>query len=111
MSVFRRGLAHRDLKGRHSMADSPHLRIPKQAVPVYRGPSLAAQWIVLPAFIVTDVVPLAGGGTLAINFIPEDSPIRDSYSYFAPNVDQRMGVCSILSGGAAAYCARSGGLF
>jgi hypothetical protein len=75
------------------------LRLPIQALPVNRLE-------ILPVFVVT--VPVPGG---SVRFIPEVSPIRDSHAYFSSEVDQRFGICPVLSAYAVARCFQAGGLF
>jgi hypothetical protein len=72
------------------------LSLPIQAVPVSR-------WETLPAM----VIPVHG----VTSFIPQVSLIRDSHSYFSSEVDQRLGICPVLSAYAVARCFQAGGLF
>jgi hypothetical protein len=70
--------------------------LPIQAVPVSR-------WETLPAM----VVPVPG----VTSFIPQVSPIRHSHAYFSSEVNQRLGICPVLSTYAVARCFQTGGLY
>jgi hypothetical protein len=83
------------------------LRLPIQAVPVNRSevgaPNPFAPPAPLPAWIIT-----VGN----LKFIPAVfPPIRNSHAYFSGQVDQRLGICPVLSAYAVARCFRAGGLF
>ena len=43
--------------------------------------------------------------------VPEADPQPDSHAYFSSQVDQRLGICPVLSHYAVARCLLTGGLF
>jgi hypothetical protein len=75
------------------------LNLPTQTEPVIR-------YKILPVFMVT----VERNGK-KISFISDVSPIRNTYSPFSREVDQRLGICPVLSAYAIARCFRGGGLF
>jgi hypothetical protein len=79
------------------------LNLPTQAEPVIR-------YKILPVFMVT-VERIGPEGRKKISFIPDVSPRRNTYSPFSREVDQRVGICPVLSAYAVAQCFRAGGLF
>jgi len=82
----------------------PQLNLPSQAEPVIRHK-------ILPVFIVTIERKGPDGKPIKISFIPDVSPIRNTYSPFSSEIDQRLGICPVLSSYAVARCFRAGGLF
>jgi hypothetical protein len=74
----------------------PQLQLPVQTEPINR-------FKILPVFVIT--VPNV------VSFIPDVSPIRHTYSPFSGEVDQRLGICPVLSAYAVARCFQTGGLF
>ncbi len=76
------------------------LRLPIQAVPVNRLETLEPYAIVFR--------PQPG---VTIKIVPEATPLPDRYSFFYPQIDQRLGICSVLSSYAVARCFQAGGLF
>jgi hypothetical protein len=60
------------------------------------------------------VTGAAEGKEIEFVFIPQVyslTGVRDSHAYFSPEVDQRLGICPVLSAYAVARCFRAGGLF
>lgn len=51
------------------------------------------------------------GYTVQVKDVPESAPRPDRYSYFLSHVDQRPGICPVLSYYAVGPCFRGGGLF
>ena len=103
----------------------PQLNLPTQARPVNRWPT--SNWFVeekpgaeiLPVFTIAieatrpDGTVILGpdGKPIIRRVVRNVSPIRNTYSPFSSEVDQRLGICPVLSAYAVAQCFRGGGLF
>jgi hypothetical protein len=99
-------------KGNHMAKVSLQLRLPIQAEPVNRFKILKPFELIYPA-IGPDGQPVIGsdGQPIKVHVISNVSPIRNTYSPFSSEVDQRLGICPVLSAYAVARCFQAGGLF
>lgn len=80
------------------------LRLPGQAKPVNRSK-------VLQPFTVPYQVGANPDGSPIMNYVEQAAPFPDRQDPFSDRVDQRLGVCPVLSSYAVARCFRAGGLF
>jgi hypothetical protein len=101
------------------------LRLPIQTAPINRRETLPPFLVKIrirdPNSEITRVTNVTrmelvtrAGEEIEIVFIPQVyslTGVRDSHAYFSPEVDQRLGICPVLSAYAVTRCFRAGGLF
>ena len=80
------------------------LRLPGQSKPVNRSKALQP-------FTVAYQVGTNPDGSPIMNYVEQAAPFPDSQDPFSNRVDQRLGICPVLSSYAVARCFRAGGLF
>jgi hypothetical protein len=80
----------------------PELRLPDQSRPVNRFRALLN-------FAVAYQVGVDDKGKPIMTYVEQAAPFPDTQDKFSDRVDQRLGVCPVLSSYAVARCFRSGG--
>jgi len=78
------------------------LRLPDQSRPVNR-------WRVIQPFTVAYQLGTKPDGSPIMTYVEQAAPFPDTQSAFSDRVDQRVGICPVLSSYAVARCFRSGG--
>jgi len=78
------------------------LRLPDQSRPVNR-------WRVIQPFTVAYQVGTNPDGSPIMTYVEQAAPFPDTQDPFSNRVDQRGGVCPVLSSYAVARCFRSAG--